>query len=145
MAAEAAERDAIAAAEAAEARLRLRVSCPCCDGSPDGVLVSRAEKILRAWASPFLSTRPDDWNLGHLNAVAVGADTGAVLIPEGLFYPRPIAGAVRAEAVDQVPAGRTAAVTPKAEPAIPTKPRRKPTAAEIFAAGGDEGALDLTD
>ena len=134
-------RGAAEAAAAAEARLRLRVSCPCCNGDPDGVLVSKAEKILRAWASPLLSTRPDEWNLGHLNAVAVGQDMGAVIVSEGMFYPRAIAGRDDHRIADAPAADKAAAITPKAEPSIPSKPSRKPTAAEVYAAGGVEGAV----
>lgn len=140
-------RDEATAAAAAEARLRLRVSCPCCNGSPDGVLVSKAEKMMRAWASPLLSRAPDQWNMGHLNAVAVGQDTGAVIVPEGMFYPRAMAGRDDHRIADVPPAdhGEPAVVTPKTEPVIPAKPKRKPTAVEIYAAGGVEGAVDLTD
>lgn len=141
---EQAARDAAVAAAAAEARLRLRVSCPCCNGLPDGVLVSVAEKIMRAWASPLLNPTPDQWNLSHLNAVAVGQDTGAVIVPEGLSYPRTIAGRDDRRVADVLPADTAAVITPKDEPIIvPTKPKRKPTAAEIYAADWDENALDL--
>jgi hypothetical protein len=128
---EEAERLAQAEAEkrAAEA-LKLRVSCPCCDGRADGVPATQAELIIRAVAALGEGTRPDDWNLRRLHMIAVGADDGHLILPASLNYPRPIAkpADIAAETVAE-----PAKITPKTEPLIPSKRKRALTPAEAHA------------
>ncbi|AYO84050.1 hypothetical protein [Methylobacterium brachiatum] len=114
---------------AAEA-LKLRVSCPCCAGSADGVLATHAELIIRAVAALGEGTRSDDWNMRRLHMIAVGADDGHLIIPASLSYPKPIAKPADTAAETVV---EPAKVTPKTEPLIPSKRKRALTPAEAHA------------
>lgn len=112
------ERAAIAAQEAA--LVAARCECPVCrDGL---VTLNLAERVIRALAKLPAGSPVDQDVLMSLQAAII---THA------------------APAADPV-ADVRATVTPKAEPIIPAKPRRKPTAAEIYAAG-DDGVAELDD
>ncbi|CAM3270544.1 hypothetical protein JHFBIEKO_4806 [Methylobacterium mesophilicum] len=114
----AADRAAIAAQEAA--LVAARCECPVCrDGL---VTLDLAERVIRALAKLPAGSPVDQDVLMSLQ--------GAIV-------------AQAAQAADPV-ADTRAVITPKSEPVILQKPRRKPTAAEIYAAGED-GVAELDD
>ncbi|MCJ2057744.1 hypothetical protein MKL09_14410 [Methylobacterium sp. J-048] len=114
----AADRAAVAAQEAA--LVAARCECPVCrDGL---VTLDMAERVVRALAKLPAGSPVDQDVLQALQAAII---THA------------------APAADPV-ADTRAVITPKSEPVILQKPRRKPTAAEIYAAG-DDGVAELDD
>ncbi|WP_342112012.1 hypothetical protein [Methylobacterium sp. SI9] len=126
-----------AAAENAKLQARARCSCPVCDSGP--VDVELAARVITALARMPAHVQTDPAVLATLSTIVSGRDidlSAAYSTNLGLHRPHKVYA--------PVPLAEPAANTPQEAPVIPTK-RRKPTAAEIFAAGGDEGALDLSE
>jgi hypothetical protein len=115
----AADRAAIAAQEAAMATAQCH--CPACGG--DGLV------------SPEFGAR--------IVTALEKLSASAVIDPSVLRTLQAAIVTHVAQAVDPVADAR-AVITRKDVPLIPTKPRRKPTAAEIYAAG-DDGVAELDD
>ena len=113
-AAELAAADRAAAAAQEAALVAARCECPVCrDGL---VTLDMAERVIRALAKLPAGSPVDQDVLMSLQAAVI---THAAATADDT----------------------RAVITPKSEPIIPAKPRRKPTAAEIFAAG-DDGVVD---
>lgn len=141
MYAEQAARDAIAAAEHAQKQARARCSCVVCgEGLIDAEFAGR---IITALQKLPAHVQTDPAILATLRAVVEGNKpielAAAYSTDLGLKRPRKVYAS--APTVDH---GEPAVITPKDEPiVVPSKPKRKPTQAEIYAADGDENALDL--
>ncbi|MER2193326.1 hypothetical protein ABS771_08485 [Methylobacterium brachiatum] len=140
MAAAAAEANRAALEARKAAFLAARCTCPVCDTG--AIPLDLAERVITALARLPVSVPVDHSVLNALRHIAYGDSVERFAFPETetkLHHPR------RVNAAADVTVTETATISPKDTRAIPHKPHKRPTAAELAAATGDEEAIDLED